>query len=210
MISLLRGEIVERSIDSVVVDVGGVGYRVTVSLHTLASLPQSGGQARLLTYLQVREDALTLFGFATERERTAFELCISVQQVGPKLAMSILSTLTPEELADAVRREDVARLRKISGVGQKTAERLVLELRDKVDKAGLGSAPRAVAVAADAALGGKGANEAIVAQVMSALTNLGYRPAESKDAAERAAGSSAATQASVAELVKRALRLLAE
>jgi Holliday junction DNA helicase RuvA len=208
VISLLRGELVERAIDSVVIDVGGVGYRVTVSLHTLAALPQAGGQARLLTYLQVREDALTLFGFATERERTAFELCISVQQVGPKLAMSILSTLTPEELADAVRREDVARLRKISGVGQKTAERLVLELRDKVDKAGLGTAPRAAAPVPDATA--RGADEAVVAQVVSALTNLGYRPAESKDAAERAAAATGAAQASVAELVKRALRLLAE
>src|SRR4029077_16578960 len=97
----------------------------------------------LHTHLQVREDALTLFGFATVEERTAFELCISVQQVGPKLAMSILSALDAGELAQAVRAGDHARLRRIPGVGQKTAERLVLELRNKLDKAALAGKPPA-------------------------------------------------------------------
>jgi Holliday junction DNA helicase RuvA len=197
MIASVRGKLASKGIDHVIVEVGGVGLRVVVSLQTLAELGGSNvGDTYLLTYLQVREDALTLFGFASESERAAFELCIGVQQVGPKLAMSILSTLTPEELARAVAVEDTARLKRIPGVGQKTAERLVLELRDKFPKAGPSAAPTV------------SQPSGIEAQVISALTNLGYRPSEAQKAAADA--QKAAPQASVAELVKRALRALAE
>jgi Holliday junction DNA helicase RuvA len=198
MIASLSGALAEKGIDHVVVEVGGVGLRVTVSLQTLASLPQAGNPVRLVTYLGVREDALTLYGFADEDERTAFELCIGVQQVGPKLAMSILSTLTPQELALAVRAGDHARLTRISGVGKKTAERLVLELRDKLDKAGLGgrAAPQQVAPRAP------------TGPVVSALVNLGYKPSEAERAVDEVA--QAHPGAPVPELIKKALRALAE
>ncbi len=202
MIAMLRGRVAQRSLDHLILDVAGVGYRVTVSLQTLAELPAVAGETTLLTYLQVREDALVLFGFASEIERAAFELCISVQGVGPKMAMSILSTLTPSELAAAVAAEDVARLRRIPGVGQKTAERLVLELRDKFEKAGI------VPLSSSSMTATVATTNPLEAQVASALTNLGYRPAEAARAAAEAGKTS--PQATVAELVKKALRKLAE
>ncbi len=194
MIALLRGRLVEKGIDHVLVDVGGVGYRAAVSLNTLAALPSVGQTAELHTHLIVREDSLSLVGFATTDERAAFDLVTSVQGIGPKLAMSILSTLDPAELGAAVRAGDHARLTRIPGIGKKTAERMVLELRDKF--AG-GATPAATAPK----IAGSQA-------VTSALVNLGYKPAE----AERAASDAAKAQpgGSVAELVKAALRLLAE
>jgi Holliday junction DNA helicase RuvA len=202
MIAQLRGTLVEKGYDHVVVDVGGVGYRVTVSLQTLAALPAEGLTARLLTYLQVREDALTLFGFYTDEERTAFELCMSVQGIGPKMAMAILSSLAPSELAQAIKAEDVPRLKRVPGVGMKTAERMVLELRDKLDKAGLG--PRA---AGDKPVVAK-PEDKLAAQVASALANLGYKPAEALKAAETTVKEHA--QLPFPDLLKRALRALAE
>jgi Holliday junction DNA helicase RuvA len=197
MIARLRGTLVDKGIDHVILDVGGVGFRVTVSLNTLAALPMVGQPAELHTELLVREDALTLVGFAGADERVAFELCTSVQGIGPKLAMSILSTLEPALLAEAVRSGDVARLVRIPGVGKKTAERLVLELRDKFDKTAM--AARASATARPS--GG-------AQPVVSALTNLGYKPSE----AERAAADAAAELpgAPVEQILKRALRSLAE
>lgn len=193
MIARLRGTLVEKGIDHVLVDVGGVGFRVAVSLNTLAALPSVGSVAELHTQLIVREDALSLVGFASVEERAAFDLVTSVQGIGPKLAMSILSALEAGELAAAVRGGDHARLTRIPGIGKKTAERLVLELRDKFD-----AAPAATAAKKP---GGTTA-------VSSALVNLGYKPAE----AERAAADAAKAHpgAGVAELVKAALRLLAE
>ena len=189
----------EKGFDHVVVDVGGVGLRVTVSLQTLAELGPTGGGCALLTHLIVREDALTLYGFSTAEERSAFELCMTVQGVGPKLAMSILSTLSPSELATAVVNEDVARLQRISGVGKKTAERLALELRDKLDKAGLTARPHGVATQVPKTASGP---------VVSALVNLGYKPAEAERAVDEVAA--AYPTAPVPELIKRALRALAE
>jgi holliday junction DNA helicase RuvA len=193
MIAQLRGTLVEKGIEHVLVDVGGVGYRVAVSLNTLAALPAVGQTAQLHTQLIVRDDSLSLVGFASVEERAAFDLVTSVQGIGPKLAMSILSTLEAGELAAAVRAGDHARLVRIPGIGKKTAERMVLELRDKFDAAPSASAMKKV--------GGAQA-------VASALINLGYKPAE----AERAAADAgkAHPDAGVAELVKAALRLLAE
>ena len=199
VISHLRGQLSHKGIDHVVVDVGGVGLRVSVSLQTLAELPQAGAEVHLVTHLIVREDALTLYGFSTEEERTAFELCLTVQQVGPKLAMSILSTMPPQDLAQAVAAEDVPRLQRIPGVGKKTAERLALELRDKLDKAGLG-APRKDAIAA--------APKVQSGPVVSALVNLGYKPNEAERAVDEVVALHPALP--VPELIKRALRALAE
>ena len=197
MIALLRGALVDKSIDHVLIDVNGVGYRVAVSLNTLAALPPVGATATVHTELIVREDSLSLVGFATVDERAAFHLVTSVQGIGPKLAMSILSTLDAGALASAVRDGDHARLTRIPGIGKKTAERMVLELRDKF------GAPSTAALPGQgsAKLGGSQA-------VSSALVNLGYKPAE----AERAAAEAGKQHpgAAVAELVKAALRILAE
>jgi holliday junction DNA helicase RuvA len=172
MIAMLRGKLVEKGIDHVLVDVGGVGYRAAVSLNTLASLPPVGETAQLHTHLIVREDSLSLVGFATTDERAAFDLVTSVQGIGPKLAMSILSTMDAAELGGAVRAGDHARLTKIPGIGKKTAERVVLELKDKLDD-------MAVPDLAGAISGqhhGPAADDAL-----SALVNLGYaRPAAQK------------------------------
>jgi Holliday junction DNA helicase RuvA len=201
VIAQLRGTVVEKGIDYVILDVGGLGFRVTVSLNTLATLPATGATAQLHTHLVVRvnaEEVLLLVGFATAEERAAFDLLTSVQGIGPKLAMAVLSTLDADELGRAVRAGDHARLVRIPGIGKKTAERLVLELRDKF-VAGPG------AHAAGVATGKRGAG---TPAVVSALTNLGYKPAEAERAADKAAA--AHPGAGVADLVKAALRILAE
>jgi Holliday junction DNA helicase RuvA len=195
LIALLRGTLIEKGIDHVLVDVGGVGYRASVSLNTLASLPQTGQTAQLHTHLIVREDSLSLVGFATVDERAAFDLVTSVQGIGPKLAMSILSTLDPSELSAAVRAGDHARLTRIPGIGKKTAERMVLELRDKFS---------GVTAATAATAKKPGGSQAVT----SALVNLGYKPSEAERAAAEA--DKAHPGAGVAELVKAALRILAE
>jgi holliday junction DNA helicase RuvA len=200
MIAQLRGTLVDKGIDSVILDVGGVGFRVAVSLNTLATLPPVGQTAMLYTQLAVRinaEDVLLLLGFATTDERHAFELCTSVQGIGPKLALSILSTLDARQLAAAVRGGDHQRLTRIPGIGKKTAERLVLELRDKFGEA---------SDAAGTTTAGKraGGTQAVV----SALTNLGYKPNEAERAADEAG--KAHPGAPVEQLLKAALRLLAE
>jgi Holliday junction DNA helicase RuvA len=199
MIAQLRGTIVDKGIDSVILDVGGVGFRVSVSLNTLAALPTVGNTAQLYTHLAVRinaEEVLLLVGFSTVEERTAFDLCTSVQGIGPKLALSILSTLEPRQLAQAVRGGDHARLTRIPGIGKKTAERLVLELRDKFGEASSESSSATVKRA--------GGTQAVV----SALTNLGYKPNEAERAADEAG--KAHPGAPVEQLLKAALRLLAE
>ncbi len=202
MIALLRGSLVDKEVDHVVLDVSGVGYRLTVSAQTLAELPPVGQTVQLHTYLVVREDALTLFGFGAPAERTAFELCLSVQQVGPKLAMSILSTFAPADLARAIRSGDVARLVKVPGVGKKTAERLALELRDKVELLGIGPAKA----------GGAPSTSSRRATAVSALTNLGYRGPEAERAVDEAiaAKGDGATPENIPEIIKDALRRLAE
>lgn len=203
MIAHLRGVLVEKTIDHVIVECGGVGYGVIVSLGTLAELPEVGREVKLLTHLAVREDAHVLYGFAGEAERRAFELCTSVSGIGPKLAIAILSTFRPEALADAVRTGDVKRLSSAPGIGKRTAERIVVELKDRVDKAGLGTQAggRAVAIA-----GGGARLDGIGAIVASALVNLGYR----SDAAERAAREAAAGREGepLEVLLKEALRAL--
>ena len=200
MIAHLKGTLADKGVDRVVVDVGGVGFQVIVSLHTLAELPAAGESVALRTELLVREDALTLYGFGSDEERLAFSLLTSVQGIGPKLAMACLSALAPSDLARAIRSGDHARLTRVPGIGKKTAERLVLELRDKLDAVpltkGVARAP------ADAA------RSTPAAQVTSALVNLGYRLEDAERAADRAL--EAASDAPMTEMVKRALRALAE
>lgn len=132
MIGALRGRLAAKSIDEVTIEVGGIGWRVSIPLSTYESLPPEGEEATLVTHLHVRAEELTLYGFASGRERRLFETLIGVSGVGPRLALHVLSRLTPERFVSAIRRQDLATLTGISGVGKKTAERLVLELKDKV------------------------------------------------------------------------------
>jgi Holliday junction DNA helicase RuvA len=131
MIHRLRGQLVEKDMDGVTIDVGGVGYRASASSGTLRALPPIGEECVLHTRMVVREDAMLLFGFAERTERATFDSLTAVSKVGPKLALSILSALSPQEVAEAVGRGDLVKLASVPGLGKKTAERLVLELRGK-------------------------------------------------------------------------------
>ena len=132
MIALVSGEVAVRRADHVVVSCGGVGYRLAVSAETLRHVPRVGEKAALHAHLIVRDDALQLYGFATEEERDLFLLLIGVQSVGPKMALAVLSGGPPRELLSAVAAGDTARLQAVPGIGKRTAERIVVELREKV------------------------------------------------------------------------------
>jgi Holliday junction DNA helicase RuvA len=194
VIARLDGILLEKRADGAVVDVQGVGYLVQVSLQTAARLPEAG-RVQLRCYTHVREDAIQLFGFASAEEESLFHLLISVSGVGPKLAVNVLSGMPAAELAAAILHGELARLTQISGVGKKTAERLVLELKDKVKASGLVSArpsqPPAVGDGDQA--------------LLSALVNLGYRPAAAERTAEavrRSLGASAPLEARLREALK--------
>ena len=162
MIGSLRGKLIEKRPSHVLVDVGGVGYQVQVPLSTFAVLGPLHSEATLLIYTHVREDQLALYGFATAREKHCFELLISASGVGPSLALKILSGMGIEDLVPAIRKGDVARLVLIPGVGKKTAERMVVELRDKL-------------AAVDVEEAGKPRTRSqLESDVASALVNLGY------------------------------------
>jgi Holliday junction DNA helicase RuvA len=188
MIYRLRGQLVEKDMDGVVVDVGGVGYRTSASSNTLRALPPVGEECVLHTRMVVREDAMLLFGFADREERAAFDSLTAVSKVGPKLALSILSTLSPQEVAEAVGRGDVVKLASVPGLGKKTAERLVLELRGKN------------LAAFDAGINGGNVGGPFV-EAREALTSLGY----SIEEAERVL-KEVPPQDSVQRYVKEALR----
>jgi len=178
MIAALRGVVLERNLVDAVVDVSGVGYRVFLSQLSLARLPPEGQEVFLRVRTIVREDVLDLFGFLTRAEEDMFLLLTSVSKVGPKVAMAVLSGLEVPELAHAIGRGEVARLTKIHGVGKKTAERLVLELKDKV---------KGVALAPRAEPGGAAVTPLIRSDLVSALLNLGYKQAQAERSADVAA-----------------------
>jgi holliday junction DNA helicase RuvA len=182
MIGQLRGRLAEKRPNQVLVDVGGVGYLVQVPLSTYAALGELHTEVTLLIHTHVREDALSLYGFLSSREKHFFEMLLSASGVGPTLALKILSGMSVEELVPAIRGSDLGRLTKIPGVGRKTAERMVVELRDKLD-----------AVTVEAERPAASSPAGIAADVVSALTNLGYdgRTAESAVAdAKRETGTS--------------------
>ena len=163
MIGLLRGRLLEKRPNQVILDVGGVGYLVAVPLSTFAALGELHTEVTLLTHTHVREDALALYGFLSAREKHFFELLLGASGVGPTLALKILSGMNVEELVPAIRMGDLARLTKIPGVGRKTAERMVVELKDKLETVGTEAEKPAVASPAG-----------VEADVKSALINLGY------------------------------------
>jgi Holliday junction DNA helicase RuvA len=180
MIGLLRGRLLEKRPNQVILDVGGVGYLVAVPLSTFAAMGDLHAEVTLLIHTHVREDALALYGFLSAREKHLFELLLGASGVGPTLALKILSGMNVEELVPAIRTGDLARLTKIPGVGRKTAERMVVELKDKLE-----------AVAAEAEKPAAASPAGVEADVQSALTNLGYdeRTAEAAVAeAKRDAG----------------------
>ena len=200
MIGRLVGKIVVDAVDSVVVDVSGVGYELTVPLGTLGRAPKtSDGDVTLIVHTHVREDDISLYGFASEVDRFAFRTLISVSNVGPRTALAVLGAMTAEDLAHAIARKDVGKLTSIPGIGKKTAERLVLEIAGKLPITGIAQQPGVVVVARPAA-------EADV--LLSALTKMGYRPSE----AERALASmgNRIDGRPLAESLKEALALLAK
>ena len=174
MIARLSGVLVEHGQDSAVIDVHGVGYLVHLSAATALALPPRGQAVALRTITHVREDALDLFGFATEEEEGVFRALVEVKGVGPRAAQKILSGIPPRDLAQAVAHGDVARLTKVPGVGKKTAERLVVELKDK-----LLALARAAGPVPERAAGG------LLEQLAAALVNLGYKPAQAEQVADR-------------------------
>jgi len=186
MIAQLRGTILQLDETGLVIDVGGVGYAVTVSGKTRNGLALGDAAVTLLTDMQVREDSMTLFGFVDAAERDAFRLLVTVQGVGAKAAMAVLSVLNPDELADAVMSGDRAMVARADGVGPKLAQRVVNELATKI-----GSLPVAASGSAGASAGG-GAGETVGADAMSALVNLGYGRAEAHAALQRARAGGAA------------------
>jgi Holliday junction DNA helicase RuvA len=196
VIASLHGLVDEKSNDEVIVDVEGVGYRVFVSLRTMARVPPEGQRVKLRIRTVVREDALDLYGFTTRAEEDLFLMLTSVSHVGPKVAMNVLSGMDPGELAHAIGSGDLARLTKLHGVGKKTAERLVLELKEKVRN--LAVLP-SVAGTASAPKGGHRED------LVSALVNLGYKPAQAEKAAELAE-EKAGEGAPLDTLIREALR----
>ncbi len=167
MIAHLRGLVLTKTPQSVVVEAAGVGYEVAISIPTFTALPAEGKEVSLLIYTHVREDALALFGFMSRTEKRLFEKLLAISGIGPKLAITVLSGLPPERLIAAIHGQDHATLTRIPGVGKKTAERIVLELKDKMEDLG----PTSIA----------GVATPISEDVLSALVNLGYqRPSAQK------------------------------
>jgi len=175
MIAHLRGKLLAKHPNQAIVETGGVGYDITISVPTFSDLPATGGDVALHIHTHVREDSIALYGFLRTAEKQLFEKLISVSGIGPKLAITILSGMAADEMVGAIRGNDVARLTRIPGIGRKTAERLVLELRDKLPAAGAGEVPPAPVMTA------------VEEDVLSALMNLGYQRA----AAEKAVASAA-------------------
>ena len=173
MIAHLRGKLIARHPNQAIVETAGVGYDVTISVPTFSGLPPLGSEVALHIHTHVREDQLALYGFLRPEEKQLFEKLLTVSGIGPKLAITILSGMPAEDMVNAIRGNDVARLTKIPGIGRKTAERMVLELRDKLPAVGGEIAPAIPTLSA------------IQEDVLSALVNLGYQHA----AAEKALGS---------------------
>jgi holliday junction DNA helicase RuvA len=190
VIGFVRGKLAAKAPPHLTVDVGGVGYDIEAPMSTFYTLPALGSDVRLLTHLVVREDAHILYGFGSQEERALFRNLLKVSQVGPKLALAILSGVSVDGFASLVKLQDTAALTKIPGVGRKTAERVLMEMRDRLE-----------AVAANAAtmpLGGNG----VEGEAWSALVALGYKPAEVSQMLKPFAGQGGSTE----DLIRRALQ----
>jgi len=191
MIGSLRGRIASKTPPQLTVDVGGLGYELEAPMSTFFHLPAVGEEVRLLTHLVVREDAHVLYAFATEEERRLFRSLIRVSGVGPKIALALLSGISVAAFAECVQREDIAALTRIPGVGRKTAERLIVEMRDRLVVSLPGSGTTAVAGALTAE-----------SEAYDALVALGYRPAEATRLLKAVTPGTHSTE----ELIRRALQ----
>jgi len=200
MIAHLTGFIAARSTNTVVVNVGGVGYEVVVPLSTFYGLPEDQCEVSLHVYTHVREDAIVLFGFATELEKSLFLMLISVSGIGPRLAVNILSGIGPDDLLAAVAGGDAVRLQAIPGVGKKTAERIALEVRDRAVKLREGFKPASVPSR-------QFDDRHLLEDARSALINLGYPAKQASAAIDKAA--LRVKQNSIESLITEALRILA-
>jgi Holliday junction DNA helicase RuvA len=179
MIAHLKGVLFKKTTQSIIIDVGGVGYEVSVPLSTFYSLPETDESVSLQIHTHVKDDSLTLFGFNTSLEKALFLMLVSVSGIGPKLSVNILSGMGPQDLLEAIAHGDAIRLQAIPGIGKKTAERIALELKDRASRA-LGEmdiSPLAVS---------RGKDRVIVEDALSALMNLGYSPKSARMAIERA------------------------
>jgi len=208
MISSVRGQVLSVSLDHAVIEVGGVGLAVRTTPATLAGL-RCGEQARLATTLVVREDSLTLFGFASDAAKELFELVQSVSGVGPKIALALLAVLDPEQLRRALSSGDTVTLTRAPGIGKKGAERLVLELRDKVGT--VGTAGTAAASAGTGTAPGAPAGPVWRSQISEALVGLGFTARQADDATAAVAADAddpAVADGDVGVLLRRALGLL--
>jgi Holliday junction DNA helicase RuvA len=165
MIAFMTGRVAARAANHALIEVGGIGYRLIMSTSSLAALPAEGDEVTVHTYLHVREDELTLYGFESEQERELFEALIGVSGVGPKVALAVLSALKPDALRTAVARDDIVLLSSVPGVGKKTAQRMLIDLKDKLGTPELGAG------------GGGGSSHAAI-EARDALLSMGFSPAE--------------------------------
>jgi Holliday junction DNA helicase RuvA len=193
MIGFVRGKLVVKAPPHLTVDVGGVGYDIEAPMSTFYTLPALGSDVRLLTHLVVREDAHILYGFGTQEERALFRNLLKVSGIGPKIALAILSGVSVEGFASCVKLQDAAALTRIPGVGRKTADRLMIEMRDRLDALNHSAAPGAPPMSGENRTEG---------EAWSALVALGYKPAEVTQMLKPFAGSGGTTE----ELIRRALQ----
>jgi Holliday junction DNA helicase RuvA len=201
MIGFLSGKILEKEANTVIVDVGGVGYEVTIPLSTFYELGDIGSEVSLRIFTYVREDTLQLFGFKTTRERDLYLKLISVQGIGAKSGITMLSGMSADEIVSAIRSNNIARLVAIPGVGKKTAERMVIELRDKIGELSAGgSAASASTAGAD--------GDSVFEDALSALVNLGYQRNAAEKALQEASKNGA--EMNVQKLLRSALQKLAK
>lgn len=195
MIGYLKGTILEKLPTEVIIDVHGVGYVLAVSLNTSEAMPGIGVESALFVHTHVREDAIQLFGFATSEERAAFRMLISVSGVGPKIALGILSAMSVGDLREHIVRNNLVALSGIPGIGKKTAERLVIELRDKMQKLDV-----------EAEVTPQGGQANVRSEAMLALTSLGYSRPAAETAIRNALKESDGKQLTVEQLIKASLR----
>ena len=195
MIAHLRGKLIYKEPGQAIVEAGGVGYDVAISVPTFTALPSLGAEAALHIHTQVSEDQIALFGFLEREEKRLFERLITVSGVGPKLAIKMLSGLSAERAVQAIRGQDHAQLVRIPGVGKRLAERLVLELKDKLDDFAVAPAPSAV-------------RGPVVEDVLSALTNLGYQRAASEKAIDQSIAKDKTLAADFDGLFRGALKVI--
>jgi Holliday junction DNA helicase RuvA len=201
MIALISGKIVHKGISHVIVDVHGVGYRIFIPLTTFYELPEAGQIITLHVHTNVKQDAINLFGFYTVQERDLFQLMISVSGIGPKMSMNILSGIPAQDLLRAISGGNVGKLVNIPGVGKKMAERLILELKEKIIK-------KMMMEKMPAADDQHQASEIIIEDVLSALVNLGYKSNVARDALDKALRSSE-EELGMDQLLKKTLKNLA-